>query len=396
MLNEYALEKGKAFSVIRSVFEYAKKRKSEIGDDKVFDFSIGNPSIATPSIVKETLIKLLENEDPIKLHEYTSSSGDINSKKAIAEYLNKTYNAKESDKFIYLTCGAAASLSISLNALLNEKEEVIVFCPFFAEYTVFIEKAGGKVVPIKPDMKTMLPDLEDFEKNINEKTKVIIINSPNNPTGAIYDEGTLKNLQRILEKKEKEYNHPIYVLSDEPYRELVYDEKTTPYTAKFIKNTISCYSFSKSLSLPGERIGYICVTSEVEDKENVYYAIIGAGRSMGFVCAPTIFQKMIPYVIGKTSDISKYDESRKLLYEIVTKAGFKAIYPDGAFYLFVKTPTENAQEFCDRAKKYELMFVRSDEFGLKGFVRLAYCKTKEEIKNSEQAFLKLGEEYKWI
>ena len=380
-------------SSIREVYEYGLKRKKQIGEKNVFDFSLGNPKIKPPDIVNETLIKLLKKEDPIKLHSYTVASGDYEVRKEIVEYLNKKYKTNNKPENMYITCGCAASLSISLNALLNKKEEVIVLSPFFPEYKTLIEKANGKTVIVKTDKKTFDIDLELLKNKINKKTKIIIINSPNNPSGAIYKKETLIKLEKILQQKQKEYNTQIFVISDEPYRELVYDKIEVPYVSKFIKNTISCYSFSKSLSLPGERIGYILVSNKIKNDKEIYTKMCISARQLGYVCAPSLFQYLIKEVIGKTSDISFYDKNRKLLYNILKKAGFECVYPQGAFYLYVKSPKNDAKEFCERAKKYELLFVRGDDFGDKNYVRLAYCVDTDMIKRSEKAFNKLGKEY---
>ena len=384
MLPEKMIELGAHSSVIRQLFEYGKKRKSEIGEENVFDFSIGNPSVPSPEIVNGTLVRLLA--DDADIHCYTSAAGDMNVRKAVAGYLNGTYGASETAGRIYLTVGAAAALTISLGALVCEGDEVIVFAPFFPEYRVFAEKAGAKVV-VCPPPKDFQIDFSALKKRISEKTKALIINSPSNPSGAILTEKTLASLSLLLDEKMKEYGHPIYVISDEPYRELVYDGKTTPYTAKFIRNTISCYSFSKSISLPGERIGYICVCSGCEEGDRIFSAVCGA------VCAPSLFQKMIPSVIGKTSDLSVYASNRALLYERLTALGFDAVYPDGAFYLFVKSPEEDEKAFCERAKKYELLLVPSGDFGIGGYVRIAYCVSESVIKNSLPAFELLARDY---
>ena len=297
MINEKSYALGNTGSAIRELFEYGKKRKQVIGEDNVFDYSIGNPSIPSPSIVNETLIKIIKEVEPTKLHGYTSAVGDLNVREAIANYVNKTYNTEESANMIYLTCGAAASLTISLNALLNPKDEVITFAPFFPEYRVFVEKANGKLVVVESKKDDFQIDFNALEKAINKNTKAIIINSPNNPTGVVLKEETIIKLGKFLNEKSALFGNPIYLISDEPYRELVYDEKTVvPYVTKYYENTIVCYSFSKSISLPGERIGYILVGHNCNDKVTVYKAVCGAGRALGFVCAPALFQYMIPYV----------------------------------------------------------------------------------------------------
>lgn len=384
------IELGSHSSVIRQLFEYGKKRKSEIGSENVFDFSIGNPSVPVPEAVDDALVSLIESDADI--HCYTSAAGDMSARAAVASYLNKTYGANEKAERIYLTSGAAAALAISLGALICDGDEVIVFAPFFPEYRVFAEKAGAKVIVCPPPADFQI-DFEALEALVSEKTKALIINSPSNPSGAVLTEETLSRLGGLLDEKSKSYGHPIYVISDEPYRELVYDGKKTPYTAKFIKNTISCYSFSKSLSLPGERIGYICVCSECADGDGLFLGVCGAGRALGYVCAPSLFQKMIPSIMGKTSDLSAYKTNRRLLYDGLTSLGFEAVYPDGAFYLFVKSPEEDELKFCEKAKKYELLLVPSGDFGIGGYVRIAYCVSEKVIKDSMPAFEKLAKEY---
>ena len=392
MLPKKMLEYGTQRSVIREVYEEDKKLKHILGDDRVYDFSLGNPSIEPPEILNKSLIKLLGKEDTKSIHGYTSNAGDIYTRTVIANYLNNKYSCNESEERIYMTCGAAASLTITLHSLVNPGEEVVLLAPFFAEYRVFVEKANGVVKIARCREEDLQIDIKTLNEAISEKTKAIIVNSPNNPTGVVYSKDSLEKLSKLLEEKEKEYNHPIYVISDEPYRELVYDGLEVPYMAKYIKNTISCYSFSKALSIPGERIGYICVTEKCENGDEIFLSIQGAGRALGYVCAPSLFQKVIPYVIGKTADISIYDRNRKLLYDIVTKAGFSAIYPQGAFYLFIKSPDKTTRDFCDKAKKYNILFVRGDEFGDDRYIRCAYCVDTKTIENSRISWELLGEE----
>ena len=396
MVSEKMKALGVKKSVIREIFEYAKVRKAEIGAENVFDYSIGNPSVPAPETVKETLVSLLTQTDPAKLHGYTSAQGDPDVRKAIADYLNETYGAKASPDLIYITVGAAAALTVSLNAVLADgaNEEVIVFAPFFPEYRVFVEKAGGKLVTVPCRENDFQIDLEAFEKAITPKTKAVIVNSPNNPTGVVLSEETVKALAGIMRKAEETYGHPIFLIGDEPYRELVYNGVDVPYLTCYYENTIVCYSFSKSLSLPGERIGYILVSSESPEAKNVYAAVLGAGRALGFVCAPSLFQYMIPSCLGKTSDISIYDTNRKLLYDSLTEYGYTCANPDGAFYLFVKALESDARAFCERAKKYELLLVPSDDFGFPGYVRIAYCVSTEQIKRSLPAFEALAKDYK--
>lgn len=391
MVSEKAAELGSRSSVIRQLFEYGKKRKQEIGEENVFDFSIGNPSVPAPPAVAQTLIRLLSGDDP-DIHCYTSAAGDPAVRQAIADYLNRTYGASESPGRIYLTAGAAAALSITLGALVCPGDEVILMAPFFPEYRVFAEHAGAQVriAPPSPDFQI---DFSALESLISDKTKALIINSPSNPSGAILTEETLTRLGGLLDEKEAEYGHPIYVISDEPYRELVYDGQKTPYTAAFCKNTVSCYSFSKSLSLPGERIGYICVCSGCADGDRLFCAVCGAGRALGYVCAPSLFQKMIPEVLGMTSDLSVYAGNRSLLYAGLTSLGFDAVYPDGAFYLFVKSPEPDEAAFCEKAKAHELLLVPSGDFGMGGYVRVAYCVSEDLIRRAMPAFAALAAEY---
>lgn len=395
MYNKNMHKLGATGSAIRELFEYGKKRKQEIGEKNVFDFSLGNPSVPSPEIVKDSLIDLLENVDATLLHGYTSASGDSNTKNKIAEYLNQKYNANASSDLIYMTCGAAASLTIILKALLNPNEEVIVFAPFFPEYRVFTENANGILKVVKYQDLTFLPDFEDFKASINQNTKCVIYNSPNNPTGVVYGVDTINKLTSILKEKEKEYNHPIYLISDEPYRELVYGDVYVPYITNYYDNSIVCYSFSKSLSLPGERIGYILVSSNCHNCIDVFKSICGAGRSLGYVCAPALFQLMIQKCLGYTSDLKVYEKNRNILYHELTEYGYEVVKPDGAFYLFVKALNSDAISFSNLAKEYELLLVPSDSFGCSGYVRISYCVSYEQVINSLPAFKKLYDERKW-
>ena len=392
MINSKMYKYGSNSSKIRELFEYGRKRKAEIGSDLVFDFSLGNPSVPAPSIVNETLIKLINETDSTLLHGYTSGPGDLKVRKSIVDYLNNKYLTNYKESLMYLTVGAAASLTISLNAVINPEDEVIVLAPFFPEYQVFIEKACGKVVVVKSKEEDFQPDFELLEKSISNKTKAIIVNSPNNPTGVILNLETIQKLSKLLNDKQKEYNTTIFLISDEPYRELVYNGKV-PFITNYYNNTIICYSFSKSLSLPGERIGYIEVSSKCSNKKEVFTAVCGSGRSLGFVCAPSLFQYMIPDVLGYTSDISVYKTNRDLLYNALKEIGYEVVKPDGAFYLFVKALESDALSFAERAKKYELLIVPSDSFGYPGYVRISYCVKTEQIVNAIPAFEKLYNDY---
>lgn len=393
MVNEKMRDLGARRSVIRELFEYGKVRKAEIGAENVFDFSIGNPSVPAPREVGETLTRLLTEKDPVALHGYTSAQGDAGVRRAIAEYVTKTHGAVTDPDLIYLTVGAAASLTVSLTAVLQPGEEVILLAPFFPEYRVFVERTGAKAVPVLCETAKFQPDFDALETAINEKTRAIIVNSPNNPTGAVLTEESACRLAALLEKCEKKYGTSIYLIADEPYRELVYGDVKVPYLPNYYHNTIVCYSFSKSLSLPGERIGYILVSPKAEEPVALYQAVCGAGRALGFVCAPALFQYMIPSVLGMTSDLTVYDTNRKLLYDALTSYGYEAVNPDGAFYLFVKALEPDANAFCERAKDYELLLVASDSFGCPGYVRISYCVTTEQIERSLPAFQKLAQSY---
>ena len=393
MFDKKMLGIGYSQSTIRDLYTYGLARKKVIGEDNVYDFSIGNPSIPAPSIVNETLIKLLTTEDSVKMHGYTVSPGDIDVRNSIADYLNKTYNTSVIGEYIFLTCGAAASLAIATKALVAPGEEVIVFAPHFPEYRTYTEAVGGILVPVMP-AKDFLPDFEDLERKITSKTKMVIYDSPNNPTGAFYDENTIKKLSEVLHKKEIEYNHPIYLVSDEPYRDLLYGNEVYPFITNYYNNSLVCYSFSKSLSLPGERIGYVLVNPKCEDVEDVYAVICGAASMLGYICAPALFQHMVPYVLGHTSNLDEYKKNKDTLYNALKEIGYDVIYPTGAFYLFMKALEEDAEAFSEVAKKFELLLVPSDPFSYKGYIRIAYCVSYKQIVNSLPAFKKLYDYYK--
>ena len=393
MINEKMFGLGNEASIIRELSEYGNKRKEIVGEDNVYDFSIGNPSIPAPLEVNETLIDLLKNMDSVSLHGYTSAPGDKHVRDMIASNLNERFNCKAKGELIYLTQGASASLSISLRALINEGDEVIVFAPFFPEYRIFINNAGGKMVEVQPDLSSFYPDFEDFSRKISYRTKAVIINSPNNPTGVIYPHDVIDKIASILKSKQIEYGHEIYLCSDEPYRELVYKEIEYPFITNYYDNSLVFYSFSKSISLPGERIGYILVSSKCKDSERVYKAICGAGRSLGFICASSLFQFALPKIVNSLSDLSKYKENRDILSKGLLDLGYEFIQSEGAFYLFVKALEDDAVAFCKKALKYDLILVPSDSFGIKGYVRIAYCVNKKRIIDSLPAFRKLKELY---
>lgn len=393
MLNEKMVGLGSRRSVIREIFEYGKKRKAEIGEENVFDFSLGNPSVPTPAAVTAALERIIKETDPVRLHGYTSAQGDMAVRAKIAESIEKRFGFPVNKDLIYMTCGAAASLTVTLNALINSGDEVIIPAPFFPEYRVFAENAGAHVVTVQCREPDFQLDIKAIENAVTEKTKAIIINSPNNPTGAVFSPDTVKALSDMLDKKQAEYGTDIYIIADEPYRELSYGAEV-PYIPKYYANTVVCYSYSKSLSLPGERIGYIFIPEDAANCRKLYAAVCGAGRALGFVCAPSLMQYTVAECTDVLPDISAYKKNRDLLFGALTDYGYEAVPPDGAFYLFVKSPEPDANAFCERAKKYELLLVPSDDFGCKGYVRISYCVTTEQIEKSLPAFKALIEEYK--
>ncbi len=395
-LNQKMYALGSKRSIIREIFEYSKTRAAEIGAENVFDFSLGNPSVPAPREVNDTIRQLLDSESSVLLHGYTSAQGDANVRRVIAESIKERFGVNITPNHIYMTCGAAASLSICLKAVIEEGmgDECIVFAPFFTEYRVFIENAGGKVVVSNPHDGDLQIDVAVFESRITEKTKAVIINSPNNPSGVVYSEETIAAVCEILKKKSEEYGRVIYLIADEPYRELVYTDVKVPYLMNYYKDTLVCYSYSKSLSLPGERIGYIAVCPEMDDAQSVYLAVCGAGRSLGYVCAPSLFQQVIARCADAKVDIEVYRENRDLLYNNLTEYGYDCVKPDGAFYLFVKALEEDAYAFYEKAKAHEILVVPCDDFGVKGYVRIAYCVDKERVERALPAFKALALEYK--
>lgn len=392
MFPEQSLAWGQSKSVIRELAAYGAARKARIGAENVYDFSMGSPSVPAPQSVTDAILDIVRNTPPVQLHDYTPAAGLPSLRKRIAEDLNSRFNAGISPEMVYVTCGAGAGLAGCCKGLLDRGDEAIVFAPFFPEYTVFVEGAGAKLVCSAPDAN-MQPDMEKFESLITEKTKLVIVNSPNNPSGVILTADSLSTVAYILRRAEKKYGHPIYLLADEPYRELLFDGSSPLCITHFYDNSIICYSFSKSLSLPGERIGYLAINEKMSDKELVFSCISGALRGCGYVNAPSLMQRVVERCIGQTSDISAYKKNRDLLYEGLTEAGFDCVKPDGAFYLFMKSPEPDALAFSERARKYELLLVPSDDFGVKGYVRIAYCVAESTIRNSMSAFRKLAEEY---
>ena len=390
--NEKMFALGAKRSVIRELFEYGKMRKALVGEENVFDFSLGNPSVPPPSAVKETLIRLLSSPNETALHGYTSAQGDKGVRETIAENYKKAFGFSFDPDLLYMTCGAAASLTITLNAIVKDaKDEIVTFAPFFPEYRVFTEKAGASLVAVPPAEGLDIDEVA-FASALNANTRAVIINSPNNPSGVIYSREKLEKVAAILSKAEKKFGRPIYLISDEPYRALVFDKKPDCLPALY-ENTVVCYSYSKALSLPGERIGYIAVSPLAAEAKELYLAICGAGRALGYVCAPSLFQYLVKECDELTSDINVYRANRDRLYGALTEMGFTCAYPSGAFYLFMKSPTGNASDLSEAAKKYDILVVPSDSFGCEGYVRIAYCVSPDLIERSLPAFRALAEQF---
>ncbi len=394
MVSKDMLALGKKSSVIREIFEYAKRRRAEIGAENVFDFSLGNPSIPAPAAVGETMLRLLTETDPILLHGYTSAPGDLNVRDTIAEHIRERFDFEVGAANIYMTCGAAASLTVSLRALCCEGDEVLLLAPFFPEYQVFVRNAGAVPVVVPPCADTLMVDFEALSAAITPKTRAVIVNSPNNPSGVVLDEACIMRLSSLLTERSAQIGRPIAILADEPYRELVYGDVQVPYIPNYYDHTLVCYSYSKSLSLPGERIGYIMVSPRIEGAGYVFAAVCGAGRSLGYVCAPSLLQLTVGACDGMPPDLTAYDKNRTLLYDSLIEMGYEAVRPDGAFYLFVKSPEADAYAFCERAKQFELLLVPSDDFGVAGYVRIAYCVSYDQIERSLPAFRALMESYR--
>lgn len=391
-LNSQSLGWGRTENNIRALAGYAAARKSEIGRENVFDFSIGNPSVPPPACVTETFRAVLDETDGVDLHAYTPAPGLPSLRKAIARQLSEKSSVSFDWRQVYVTMGASAGLAAFTRAVLLPGDKAVVLAPFFMEYRVFTEAAGASLLTVPP-LPDMQPDLELLAGYLDETVKLVIINSPNNPSGVALTEETLRTLSRILSAGEEKYGHPIYLLSDEPYRELLFDGRTPLCAADYYDNTVICYSYSKSLSMPGERIGYLAVSSRAEDREAVFDAIAGAARACGYINAPSLVQRVVERCLDATADLGIYAKNRDLLYGGLRELGYDCVYPDGAFYLFVKCPIPDAVAFSEHAKKYELILVPSDDFGVNGYVRLAYCVPTDMIRRSMPAFAALGADF---
>ena len=380
-------------SAIRMMFEEGNRLKAKYGADKVFDFSLGNPNVPAPAKIREAIIDILKTEEPTKIHGYMSNAGFPEVRAAIAEELNERFGTKFTENNLIMTVGAGSGLNVCLKTLVDPGEEVIVFAPYFLEYGAYVRNYDGVLVEVAPDTETFQLNLTDFEAKLNEKTKAVIINNPHNPTGVVFSEETIVRLAEILKKKQKEYGHAIYLISDEPYRELAFDGAQVPFVTKYYENTMVVYSYSKSLSLPGERIGYVVIPDEVEDSADTITAATIANRISGCVNAPSLIQLAVARCARAKVDLEFYDRNRRTLYEGLTKCGFTCVKPEGAFYLWVKSPVPDEKEFVNAGKKYNILMVPGSSFACPGYVRLAYCVSYETIVNSLPEFEKLAKEY---
>lgn len=393
MISDKMVSFVKNSSVIRAMFEEGNRLASIYGPENVYDFSLGNPNVPAPEAVKTSIKELLDEESPVALHGYMSNIGFEDVRQAIAESINEKEGTSFDAGNIIMTVGAAGGLNVILKTLLNPGDEVIAFAPFFGEYRSYVGNYDGTLVVVSPDTETFQPNLAEFAEKITPKTKAVIVNSPNNPTGVIYSEATIQKLSDILREKQQEFGTDIYLISDEPYRELVYTDAVVPYITKYYENTIIGYSYSKSLSLPGERIGYLVIPKEIADYEEVFAAAGVATRILGFVNAPSLLQKAVARCLNEKTDIGYYAKNRETLYNGLKDLGFECILPEGAFYLFVKSPVADEGAFCETAKKYNILMVPGSAFACPGFVRIAYCTSYETIVNSLPKFAELAKEY---
>ncbi|MCR4745991.1 MAG: pyridoxal phosphate-dependent aminotransferase [Lachnospiraceae bacterium] len=380
-------------SVIRIMFEEGQLMAKEFGAENVYDFSLGNPNIPAPAKVKECVKRLIEEEDPVVLHGYMNNAGFPDVRKKVADSLNKRFDTSFDENNIMMCVGAAEGLNCALKAILNPGDEVVTFAPYFVEYKNYVANYDGILKAVSPNTDTFMPNIDEFRSLLNSKTKAVIINNPNNPSGVIYDEDTIKEITSVMEEKQKEYGTEIFLIADEPYRELVYTEKEVPYLTKYYDNTLVCYSFSKTLSLPGERIGYLVVSNECVDHEDLFSAVTIANRVIGCVNAPSLFQKVVAECLDEKADINFYAKNREALLNGLTECGFDCVRPEGAFYLFMKTPTEDEKEFVEEAKKEHILLVPGSSFCCKGYVRIAYCVDYKTIINSMPGFKRLAERY---
>ncbi len=396
MVSEKMYELGARKSTIRTIFEFGRKRAAEVGEENVYDFSIGNPNVPAPAKVNQAIVDILQEMDSCALHGYTVAPGDPGVRETIAQSINRRFATNFSGKNLFMTSGAAAAITICFKALSEDdgSSEFITFAPYFPEYKCFVESVGAKLDVVPVNTEDFQIQFDKFAEMLSPKTKAVIVNSPNNPSGVVYSEETISRLAKMLTEKSQEFGHPIFIISDEPYRELVYGNIKVPYIPKYYANTLVCYSWSKSLSLPGERIGYIVVPDEVTDFNKVYGAIAGAGRVLTHVNASSLFQRVVARCVDEPANIAAYEKNGNLLYEGLKEAGFQCLKPQGAFYLFPKALEEDDYAFCEKAKKYDLLLVPGADFGCPGYFRAAYCIKEDTIRRSIPAFKKLAEEYR--
>ncbi|MBQ7566422.1 MAG: pyridoxal phosphate-dependent aminotransferase [Oscillospiraceae bacterium] len=393
MIDPKLIAWGSSGSTIRSIAEYGAKRAAVVGAENVYNFSIGSPSVDPPACVQESIDRLNATVPATQLHTYAPAPGLQPVRQHVADYLKAQFGVPYRDKDIYMTCGTSTALAVLCRVFLSEGDEAVVPAPFFMEYRVYVEAVGGKLVVVPPQEKTLQLDMTAMEAAITEKTRLVLLNSPNNPSGGILTRSVLTALAAMLERKQKQYGHPIYIVADEPYRELCYNAEV-PFIPSLYKNTVYCYSLSKSVSLPGDRVGFLALHPAMDDYDNVFAAVYGAVRIYGYICLSPLLQLMLKDCLGETADLSAYEENRDLIYGSLTKLGYECVHPDGAFYLFLKTPGGDANAFCKRAmEQYDLLLVPGDEFGCEGYARLAYCVPKDMILRSLPAFEKLAKEY---
>lgn len=390
---EKLVQMGSKRNIMREIREYGLLRAKEVGEENVLDFSLGNPSVEPPQKVNELIHQLTTGPEAASIHGYTTAQGALEVRQALAQSLTRRFGGPYTAGDLYLTMGAAAGLCCCFRALACPEDEFVLLAPFFTEYTYFISGNGGRPVVVPPDDTTFQPDFKALEKAMNPRTKAVVVNSPNNPSGVVYGPETLTALAELLRRKSGEYGHPIYLISDEPYRELVFKGFSAPWIPDYYDDTLVCYSYSKSLSLPGERIGYILVGEKVAEHDSLYAAICGAGRVLGYVNAPALFQRVIAQCDGMTADLSVYQTNRDLLYQGLTEMGYTCVEPGGTFYLMVKSPEPDAAVFCERAKKYDLLMPPTDDFGCPGWCRIAFCTDTEKVRKALPVFRKLALEY---
>lgn len=394
MIAEKMYELGSKKSTIRTIFEYGRQRAALVGEENIYDFSLGNPNVPAPEFIRQAIIDILQEEDPCAVHGYTVAPGIPEVRETLARSINARFGTNFAGKNLFMTAGAAAAITVCFKALSEPGDEFVTFAPYFPEYQCFVEATGAKLIVVPAQPEDFQINFDEFEKSINEHTKAIIVNSPNNPSGVVYSEATIQKLAAVLREKSRQFGHPIVLISDEPYREIAYDNVEVPYLTKYYADTLVCYSYSKSFSLPGERIGYIVVPDEIAAFAKVYGAIAGAARVLTHVNAPSLFQKVVARCAGKPSDIRTYQENGELLYNGLIDAGFECVKPQGAFYLFPKSLEADDKAFCKKAQQYDLLLVPGSDFGCPGHFRASYCIKTDTIRRSLPLFKQLAAQYK--